>query len=337
MLNLAVGDLHPVPEELDDCEAVLDLVEETADKHRVDVVTFMGDQHDTHDAMSVRVLGFYVRRFDRLKRPGRTVVGIVGNHDMWCPTEQFPHAMMAYPQISVVDHPRLVLAGDSGFAAMPYYPDPKEFVKAANRLAEENGDDLTLFCHQTFAGAVFDNGWKPEDAVDPAVVRFKHVVSGHIHTPQTVGGKVFYVGAPRWRTRSDAGAKRALTLFEHTTAGTRLVERIDTGPRCRRIHCFQDSPDTPVDLTGLDTKKDRVYVDVYGPISYTRPREVELKARGAQTRGFPDREKRALVSEAEGIGPGFLKFGAAFKPPYGTDQQSLLNEAGRRLGFGLAA
>jgi DNA repair exonuclease SbcCD nuclease subunit len=337
MLNLVVGDPHVTPEELPDCEQLLQLVAETAEARRVDMVTFMGDQHNTHDAVSTRVIEFWARWFKKL--PDTTA--LVGNHDMVSPTEQYPHSMISYPYVRVIDHGRLVLSGDgewrSGFAAMPYFPDPTAFVAEARRLHEEHGD-FPLYCHQTFAGAVFENGWKPEGAVDATELPQKHIISGHIHSPQAVSGKVFYVGAPRWRTRADAGVKRALALFEHTNAGTKLKERIDTGTRCSRIHCFQDSPDTPVDLDALftaeDLKKDRIFVDVFGPISYTRPRETELKAAwGVRTRGFPDRERKAIVSESEGIEPGFARFSAGFRPPHGTDQQSLVNEAGRRLGI----
>ncbi len=337
MLNLVVGDPHATPEELDDCEALLQLVAETAESRKVDMVTFMGDQHHTHDAVSTRVIEFWARWFKKL--PDTTA--LVGNHDMVSPTEQYPHAMIAYPYVRVIDAGRLVLGGDgewrSGFAAMPYFPDPAAFVIEARRLHAEHGD-FPLYCHQTFAGATFENGWKPEGAIDAAALPQKHIISGHIHSPQAVSGKVFYVGAPRWRTRADAGVKRALALFEHSNTGTKLRERIDTGSVCSRIHCLRDTPDTPVDLdslfTATDLKKDRIFVDVYGPITYTRPREAELKARwGVRTRGFPDREHKAIVSESEGIERGFARFGAAFRPPHGTDNSSLVSEAGRRLGI----
>ncbi len=335
MLNLVVGDPHVVDEELADCEALLQLVLETAESRKVDMVTLMGDQHNSHNNVSVKVIEFWARWFKRL--PDTTA--LVGNHDMVSPTQQYPHAMLAYPYVRVIESPRLVLGGDgewrSGFAAMPYYPDPVAFVEAARRLHAEHGD-FPLYCHQTFAGAVFENGWKPEGAVDARELPQRHIISGHIHTPQAVSGKVFYVGAPRWRTRADAGGDRALVLFEHSNTGTRLRERIDTGAVCSRIHCFSDSPDTPVDaeLETVDPAKDRVYVDVSGPAEYVRAREAALKARyGVRTRGFPDRESAPMVSEAEGIEQGFAKFGAAFRPPHGTDTGRLLGEAGRRLGI----
>lgn len=337
MLNLVVGDPHVTPEELDDSEALLRLVAETAESRRVDMVTFMGDQHHTHDAVSVKVIEFWARWFKKL--PDTTC--LVGNHDMVSPTEQYPHAMLAYPYVRVIDSGRLVIAATAadpgGFAAMPYFPDPAAFVTEAQRLHDEHGD-FPLFCHQTFAGATFENGWKPEGAIDAAVLPQKHIISGHIHSPQAVSGKVFYVGAPRWRTRADAGVKRALALFSINGDGIKLVERIDTGGVCSRIHCLRDTPDTPVEMdrlfTAHDLQKDRIFVDVYGPISYTRPREMELKAGwGVRTRGFPDREQKAIVSESEGIERGFARFGAAFRAPHGTDSSSLVSEAGRRLGI----
>lgn len=324
ILNLVIGDPHVVPEELEDAERLLDLAEDVADRRSVDVITVMGDLHNNHDAVSTKVIEFWCRRFKK----GRWI-GLVGNHDMVSPTEQYPHALLAYPNITVVGQPTVL---DIGVAAMPYYPDAAEFLAASIQLAKES-PATTLFCHQTFAGAQFENGWKPDGAVDPMAVPFKLIISGHIHMPQTLCRKVIYVGAPRWRTRSDAGTKRSLLLLEHDGPQTRLLERIDTGGACSRIHCFQDSPDTPADLSGLDAVKDRVYVDVYGPAAHVRSREAVLKELGARTRGFPTQETKVAVTEALGIEAAFGGYAMDFKPPNGTNLAVLRQEAGRRLGI----
>lgn len=330
MRDLLVGDPHSVPEELGDLEALLGLVLETARKYGVQRVVFMGDQYNNHNVVDVRCIEFWTRWFRRLQDEGFGVYALRGNHDQVAPRTAYPHAMLAHPNIEVVAEPAVI----GGWAAMPHYHDPKEFVAAALQLHLNAPSVRGLLCHQTFKGAAFDNGWKPDDAVDAADVPFDVIVSGHIHRPQAFG-KVTYIGAPRWRTRSDTAADRQLVVYEHgmERPGYHVVARVDTGGTCSRICCLTDSPDEPADLSDFDTKKDRVYVDVSGPAKRVRDRELELKALGALTRGFPDRAPRASVSEADGADVAFGKYAAGFKAPNGTATDALAKAAGRRLGI----
>ncbi len=155
-----------------------------------------------------------------------------------------------------------------------------------------------------------------------------------------MGGKVIYVGAPRWRTLSDADSERFIYVYEQEYPHTAPVEiaRIPTAPVCRRIWAFQDSPTAPADLSVIPKKRehlaDRISVDVYGPPDYVIERQAYLRAHwGATTRGFPIRESRTTVRESEGVEVAFGKFTSQFKPPHGTPSENLRATIGERLGI----
>lgn len=333
-VNIVVGDPHLTPAELTDCEALLDLVEETSDSHPGAAITFLGDAHNNHDVVTTRCIEFWRRRLTRLG--ARTKVFMMrGNHDQVTPAEPFPHALLAYidiPGVRVISEAQQIAPG---VVAAPYYYDPAVFIKETEAVRQ---NCLTLYCHQTFDGSEFDSGFYAKDAVAPAQVNYRYVISGHIHKPQSFG-KVMYPGAPRWRTMSDANTDRAILVITHDDSGVPIkIEKVSTGKACSRIWKFDDragSADKALLEISRDRKPtDRVHVSVFGPSpEYVRTREFELKAaHNVRTRGFPDKTARLKVSESEGIGPAFSRFTSGWVPPNGTSLTDLRSIVEARLG-----
>lgn len=327
---LYIGDMHATVSELEDCHAVINLAFQEAQQHEVDTVVFLGDQYNNHDTMSVRVMNFWDKWFRKFVDGGFEVMGIVGNHDQAGPGLERLHAMRAHRSITVVDEPTYC----GPVLMVPYYHTQEAFQEAIQEACRVNPDQHTLVCHATFQGAQYENGMYAPDGFDTKLVeRFKTVISGHIHTPQAFGN-VHYLGAPRWRTLSDANIARNIVLVEHDDTGSRFIQQIPTGPVARRIWAFEDRFDAPYDADktpGVDFAKDDVRIDVYGPKEHVREREKELRALGARTRPFPDRERRASVKESDGVPQAFGKFLDVFKPPHGTPAQTLRKKIDDRL------
>lgn len=88
--------------------------------------------------------------------------------------------------------------------AMPYLPHER-----AIQIAEAGKDFTLMIIHQTIKGGMV-GGWESPDGLDPAVLEATatHVFSGHFHTPQTIGKRVNYLGAPVQSTFADAGEER---------------------------------------------------------------------------------------------------------------------------------
>lgn len=336
MINLVIGDVHVTPNELDDCEALFGLIEETIKEEQPSQITFMGDLYHNHSIVDVRCIEFWKRWLDRLGKIGgldKKYFLLVGNHDQVSPTYGYPHALLSHYRDFhiVVDKP---VVGNDGLAYLPYYHDPKEFIVKAQGLAASDPKVHTLFCHQTIIGAKFETGFYVKDAVDIGALPFKHIISGHIHTPQTVGNKVLYVGSPRWRILSDAGANRYLWIFECTEERTELKKKIPTGTVCRRIYRYIDSEKERAIIAVPEALRHLadIRVDVYGSSDYIAKRTIELKAIcGAKCRGFPERTKLSQVSDIEGIPIAFDRFSSKFESPNKTPLELLRTTVQERL------
>lgn len=312
---LYVGDPHVVPEELDDCEALMGFVERTAIEVDADETCILGDLHNTHNIIRAEVLAFW-RRWARGKRL------IIGNHD-YAGEGLLIHALQAYEEIAtVVDRPTMV----GGVLYLPYYADRERFV------ADCSAHPCTfLVCHQTFDGSLYENGFYASDGVDAARLPQKEILSGHIHTPQTFG-KVTYIGAPRWRSLSDANVSRSIWLYTFDDDGN-AVEKVsfDTGAVCRQIRYVIDTPDDPFEGV-LDPRHDW-RVDVKGPAEYVQARKEALSGPGVKLRTFKTDTTKVAVRESEGIVPAFRGYLQAYSPKHGTSTDRLGQMATERLGY----
>jgi DNA repair exonuclease SbcCD nuclease subunit len=318
---LLVGDPHATPEELDDCNALMDFVETTALREHVDEVCLMGDQHHTHAIIRAEVMAFYRTRFkDWAAAKSWNTVALVGNHD-YAGEGQLVHSMMIYDDIiHVVETPMLV----DGRLYMPYYADREQFV-----LDAQNCGGKTLICHQTFAGSMYENGFYAQDGVNPDVFPQEAIISGHIHTPQWFG-KVCYIGAPRWRSRDDANIDRNIWLYEFAADGAVVGRQgFSTNPVCRQIRSVLDTPDMPFDGV-LDPSVDW-RIDIQGPADFVERRKARFQIPGVKVRTFKTDKVVVRVKESEGIGNAFRTYLSNYTPKAGTPRDLLSKMAQERL------
>ena len=303
-----------MPEELADCEALMQMVDRVAREEAAEDVVVLGDLHHTHNVIRAEVMAFWLKFV-----AGKTLM--VGNHD-YAGEGSDIHALMAYTlQARVVDHPIL----DHGVVFMPYYSDREKFVSDARKWGGK-----TLVCHQTFHGAAYENGFLAEDGVDPNMLPQEAILSGHIHTPQSFG-KVTYLGAPRWRTLSDANVDRAIWLYEFDDEGRVLNKTaFDTGDTCRQIRYIQLTPETPLLPKYLDPKHDW-RIDVRGPTDFVEQWLKVLAPMGARVRAFRTDKPTALVRESEGIDKAFDTYLTNWVARHGTDVEKLRTMAKERL------
>lgn len=324
MRLLAVGDVHATPGELDDCRRLMTLVQEKAVEHQVPVLV-LGDQHHTMAVIRSEVLNFWKETFLGLRNAldlEHPVFALVGNHD-YAGEGTSIHAMAAYQDtVVVVDAPFEL----GGALLLPYYSDPEVFVRAC----QAHPKCPTVICHQTFAGARFENNFYAPDGVDQDLIPQELVLAGHIHAGQSVG-KVTYLGAPRWRTLSDANIDRAIWLLDFDDTG-RLTSKtpFDTGEVCRQIKSCVDTPETPVEGP-LDPKHDW-RIDIKGPPQWIEARKKVLAGEGVKIRTFNTSTSSPRVRESEGIEKAFASYLTSFKTRYGTSVEKLGEMARERLG-----
>ena len=334
MKALLIGDVHAVPEELNDCQALLDYVFQVQKDEKVDLVVFLGDQTHGHALAHLAVLDFWKENLYKLSHQAMSpqVVVLVGNHDHPVGDPSVNSMTMIQREgVTVVDKPLVV--GNVLFC--PYFPLGKDF-----EIACTNNPTPTVICHQTIAGAFYGGGLKLEgkllekpEVASVSLLPQTYIISGHLHSPQAfmVGeAYVQYVGAPRWRIASDANINRAIQVIEFDKGVVRSGTSFDTGMVCRQIKSVKDTPDAPIDISLLDSKHDW-RVDIIGPAAWIEERHKLISRPGVKTRTFRVGDSAPRVRESEGIGASFLKFIKGFQPRYGTSQAILETMAKERL------
>jgi len=320
MKILFVGDVHATADSLDECGRLVDFALKTAKDEKVDRICYSGDLFHNHAILSLYVVDFWLEAFK--KRTVPTVV-LVGNHDRPGNNSDTISALDVYQDVEVVNSyyvkDKVLYVG--------YQSNHEDFLNICNTFSEYG----TVICHQTISGSTYDNGFYAKDGISPDLIPQKHVIAGHIHRGQEFG-KVWYPGAPRWRTASDTNTDRAIWVIEFDQQGVPISRKpFDTSSVCKRILSFEDRAESPADLSNIGNAS--VIVDVYGSVDYVDRRKKELKDLGVRVRTFPDQKVTSGIKESEGISIAFSKYVNRFTPKNGTVKSKLWEIAMDRIGW----
>lgn len=326
MKLLTIGDVHAVIPELDDCSKLIDYIVGIAQNNKVDRVLFLGDLYHFHRVIHSEILYFWRTVFDRMKAANIDVASLIGNHDKSSEQESNPeiHALLAHKeQIQVIDKPWT----DSGITYLPYYSDKQAFIDDAKANINKTS---TLICHASFEGSKFNDGYFDPHGISPLFIRQENVIAGHVHLPFKFD-KIQHIGAPRWRTLTDANSDRAIWLFEFDSNGHILNKTpFSTNDVCRQIKYVKDTELEPFNLNLFDPKHSWC-VDIEGSSTYLEKRKKELQRPGLKIHCIKTDKVRSAVRESDGIKTAFKKFTYNFIPKYGTPNDKLFELAKERL------
>lgn len=300
-----IGDVHAVPLELEDCKNLVHLVDSIKEQYPLAVPIWLGDQHHSHEDVSLTVLGFWRWAFSKLGG-----VCIVGNHDQNIPGSD-THIMDAYRDLVTVVWPSYRI-GPLQFVS--YCKDKETFY---NRCDDLGG---CLVAHQDFCGFRYESGKVTLSDLKPPS-KYKQIISGHLHSPQE-SGNTWYIGAPRWRTQVDALVeKRAVWLIEHSEDGI-INKRIPfyTNDVCKRIVVLKDTPENPITLIDGAVNK----IEIVGPADYVQKRRKELSELGAIVRGTVTKTQKAVYQESLGPLVALEKRFKSYVPRNSTPKKDLI-------------
>ena len=220
MKYLCIGDLHltlwsrefienglyPYMKDLIACEAI-------------DAVVFLGDILD-NDSETVHLLIFdcAVQLFTRVSQLVPTYI-LVGNHDYVNPHQfltdrHWMNSLKGKHNLHIVD--RVTRAGAAVFT--PYVP-PGRFIEALE--SAQWRDARVLFAHQGFRGARWHAGVCMDG--DEWSADLPPVISGHIHTSQTLACGIWYPGSV------EVGKDNQVLLVEAGDAAEVVIRPIKMG------------------------------------------------------------------------------------------------------------
>lgn len=188
-----------------------------------DIIIILGDLFHNHSIVRVEILNLWLSYLKNVKIPYYLMVG---NHDL--PSSNISafksiHALEGFKfleNVMVVDDVGAISnkQHNVNLGFIPYCHDAKTFNEKIILLKDVD----YLFCHQTFNGAKYDNGFYAPDGLPVELVsQFKLVISGHIHTQQQFAN-IWYPGSPYAMNFNDANSLKTLWTF-NSNSGERKV------------------------------------------------------------------------------------------------------------------
>jgi DNA repair exonuclease SbcCD nuclease subunit len=285
---LRIGDPHVKVNNLEEMDAFMSWLSEVIMKENPDRLEILGDLFHTHAILRVEVIDFWNHWLDHLSDLVETVV-LVGNHDMASASNDSLNALSVFSRmrkknLKIIELPRV----EGIFAYVPYIHDRNRFCDLANGLA--SGEARVLVCHQTFSGSRYENGFYAPDGIDPALINFDLIISGHIHSRQRFG-KVIYPGTFKWDTNADANEEKGIWLVEHDdSTGKILSERfIDSSHVCKPIVSLTwiEGEEAPTVVEGS-----RTLVELVGSSDWIAKQKDVLRGKAAVTTKITDRSNK---------------------------------------------
>jgi DNA repair exonuclease SbcCD nuclease subunit len=251
---LAIGDPHFKTDNGEQVSVFVDRLVELIKTEDPDLCVILGDVLHTHERLNTIPFNSACEFIKRVSDLAPTYV-LVGNHDQinnqqFLNTNHWMNPLKEWDNVTIVDTVVSKQMGDNTFYFVPYVPTGR-FNEALD-TADGWRDASCIFAHQEFFGckmgaivSVDGDKW-PE--INP------YVVSGHIHSRQTIQPNLFYPGSAMQHAFGES-EKNVIPIFTFTQDGFEKREVDLKLPRKKTIYMDVQDIDEFVTPETEDTLK----------------------------------------------------------------------------------
>lgn len=312
MKLLLIGDMHVKKENIEESNRLIDWIIDVCLSVTA-LPVFVGDQYDTMAIKRIEVEEFWHFALKKIKaKLMATPIMLTGNHDI--------NSDGTASALTVHEDNALVVGSESKFMTfernatqvdaiglLSYIRDNDKFIEEATRLYNQGA--RVILCHAEFNGAEYENGFYAPHGIDLEKCPPVLFISGHIHKMQKLssknGAQVMYIGTPRHLTRSDAGQKKGVWVYDNglSASGFHPTPSSVAEP-FTELHVVEGGEfvEIPKEHTG------RLYVDVKGSKEFVDG-VLKRLPEGVKVRTFVESQAvQSEIKESEGVEVAFQKF-----------------------------
>jgi DNA repair exonuclease SbcCD nuclease subunit len=289
-VDLVVGDIHAKMSNFYETAKLLSFIQSKFSEMNCRNLILLGDLTNDHAVLrqeiAYQLLDFIKAIHYMVGTDRRRIIVIAGNHDGASPTSTDKNSvdLLLSQHATVVSGEQAYVLYDLGYVFMPFIHDNSKFTEIANTAYESIytvDQSPTLFCHQTFDGAAYENGHPCPSGVDSNQIKFDCIISGHIHKRQIINNKVVYVGTPRPVSSSEANDEKFIFAISNVD-GVQNFQPVSTKDIVKHYYTYDISNDSQCTdilgvLSAMDLTKDDVRIRIEGSQAFY-DRTVELLA-----------------------------------------------------------
>lgn len=212
MPSILAADIHMTSNPRDEYRwGLFEWLEQEVIRHKADQVFFLGDHTEAKDRHQSILVNRFSDGVERLRKRAKLWF-LKGNHDYIDPAYPFFGFLDHMSNVSFIKEPTGLDFGDAKALCLPTTRSPEDWTQF------RFNDYALIFTHQTYDGAISENGTKLPGFSPSIFNGYKgHVWSGDIHVPQKVAPNVEYVGAPYRIDFGDRFTPRCVLLKEGRT------------------------------------------------------------------------------------------------------------------------
>lgn len=146
---------------------------------------------------------------------------VIGNHDTYYKNKIFPNSLQIFKEAENVNiiYTHDYLNEDKNIILCPWNEIPN---------IQADPSNIFLFGHFEINGFLMNSSYRCKSGIDKRTLReFKHVYSGHFHTP-SAKGNITYLGSPYGLTWHDVNSKRGYYIFDSNNGEMEFIEYKDS-------------------------------------------------------------------------------------------------------------
>ena len=253
-----IGDPHFKTSNIKDCDDFISKIVQTCKSENPNLIVILGDVLHEHERLHTIPLNKsyeFIRKMSEIS----TTYMLVGNHDLinnqqFLSTNHWMNALKDWPNIFIVDKPTTHSINQKLYLMFcPYVPNGR-FIEALETSEHDWKSSLLIFAHQEFKGckmgaieSIDGDTWSTE---------YPPIISGHIHSNQTLDTNVYYPGSAMQNAFGDPNNIIAVIDWnidetdetnetEHDDSPVYNLREIDLGLRKKKL--------VYIDIENIDT------------------------------------------------------------------------------------
>lgn len=178
--------------------------------HQASTVVMLGDLTEAKEGHNAHLVNRIVEELSMLSKLAHVII-LKGNHDYVDPACPFFRFLGHLPNVEWVGQPCVLEIDRKRFLFLPYTAKWKTDWNPTFFKTYCKGPIEAVFAHQTFRGAISENGEILDGVHLNVIPKGLPVISGDVHMPQE-HGRLTYVGAPYTIRFGDVFEPRILKL-----------------------------------------------------------------------------------------------------------------------------
>lgn len=165
----------------------------------IDTVVVLGDLFHDRQAINIEVLTTVCNFFEEVEALGQRWITFPGNHDMFLRHSWGINSLQALKRhLTVIEDISILKLDEQRFWVLPFVTFEKSYMRILRRMEKKFEPGDKLLTHIGVRGATLNTCFLLKDwsIVNFDYLPFEKVYTGHFHSKQKVGDKVWYPGSP---------------------------------------------------------------------------------------------------------------------------------------------